>query len=73
MVFSTEGFLEVARKSWPKWDLNPQPLNSVHMSYQTMSSTRTQSQLYTATPISSLCPVFTFHFGNCLLQSPHFL
>ena len=38
-----------------------------------MSSTRTQSQLCTATPISSLYPVFTFHFGHCFHQSPHLL
>ena len=24
-----EGFLEVAIESWPEWDLNPRPLNSV--------------------------------------------
>ena len=29
MVFTTEGFLEVAIESWPEWDLNPRPLNSV--------------------------------------------
>ena len=29
MVFTTEGFLEVALKSCPEWDLNPRPLNSV--------------------------------------------
>ena len=29
MVFTTEGFLEVAIESWPEWDLNPQPLNSI--------------------------------------------
>ena len=29
MVFITEGFFEVAIESWPEWDLNPQPLNSV--------------------------------------------
>ena len=23
------GFFEVAIESWPEWDLNPQPLNSV--------------------------------------------
>ena len=28
MVFTTEGFLEVAIESWPGWDLNPRPLNS---------------------------------------------
>ena len=29
MVFTTEGFLEVAIESWPEWDFNPRPLNSV--------------------------------------------
>ena len=43
------------------------------LSYQAMSSTRSQSQLCTATPISSLCSVFTFHFSLCLRQSPHLL
>ena len=30
MVFTTEGFCEVAIEieSWSEWDLNPQPLNS---------------------------------------------
>ena len=28
MVFNTEGLFEVATESWPKWDLNPRPLNS---------------------------------------------
>ena len=29
MVFTIEGFFEVATESWPEWDLNPRPLNSV--------------------------------------------
>ena len=29
MVFITEGFFEAATESWPEWDLNPRPLNSV--------------------------------------------
>ena len=29
MVFTTEELLEVAIESWPEWDFNPQPLNSV--------------------------------------------
>ena len=40
----TQTLFQVAIESWPEWDLNPRPLNS----------TRTQSQLCTATPISSL-------------------
>ena len=38
-----------------------------------MSLTRIRSQLCTATTISSLCPMFIFHFGHCLCQSPLFL
>ena len=34
------------------------------MNYKTISSTHTQSQLYTAAPISSLYLVFMFHFGQ---------
>ena len=30
MVFTTGEFFEVAIESWPEWDLNPGPLNSVH-------------------------------------------
>ena len=52
---------EVVIESWPEWHLNPQPLNSVipfrrsnRLSYLTMSSTHTQNQLCTATPILSL-------------------
>ena len=33
MAFTTEGFLEVAIESWPEWDLNPRPLNSVQTLY----------------------------------------
>ena len=33
MVFTTEGFLEVAIENWPGWDLNPRPLNSVQTLY----------------------------------------
>ena len=25
MLFTIEGFFEVAIESWPKWDLNPRP------------------------------------------------
>ena len=29
MVFITERFLEVPIESWPEWNLNARPLNSV--------------------------------------------
>ena len=31
MVFTTQEFLEVATENWLKWNLNPQPLNSIQM------------------------------------------
>ena len=41
IVFITDRFFEVATKSWPDWDLNPEPLNSIQhsnqLSYQAMS------------------------------------
>ena len=40
---------------------------SNRLRYQTTSSTLTQTQLCSTTPISSLCSVFMFHFGYCLL------
>ena len=56
-VFITEGLFEVAIEYWPEWDLNSQPMNyfsrSNRLKYYTMCSTRTQSQICTATPIPS--------------------
>ena len=74
MVFSIEEFLEVAIESWPWWNLNLQPLNFLQMfwlCYQAMNLTCTRSQLRTATPVSSLCSVFTFRFSYCIHQLPH--
>ena len=31
MVFTTDGFFEEAIESWPDWDLNPRPMNSIQM------------------------------------------
>ena len=31
MVFTTDRSFEVAIESWPEWDLNPRPLNSIQM------------------------------------------
>ena len=31
MVFTTDGYFEVAIESWPECDLNPRPLNSAQM------------------------------------------
>ena len=49
-------FLEITRVNWCELDLNPRSLNSAQtlwlLSYQAMSSVRTQSQVCTATTIS---------------------
>ena len=37
MVFTTEGLFEVAIESWPEWDLNPRPLNSVSIYQKNIS------------------------------------
>ena len=37
MVFTTEGLFEVAIESWPEWDLNPRPLNSVSIYQKNVS------------------------------------
>ena len=43
------------------------------LTYQAMISTRSQSQLCTATPISSHCSVLMVHFGFFLRQAQHLL
>ena len=59
MVFTTEGFFELAIESLPEWDLNPRPRipfsRSNRLGYQAMSSARTQSQLCTA-----ICVVYIY-------------
>ena len=35
MVFTTERLFEVAIESWPEWDLNSRPLNSIQTPYST--------------------------------------
>ena len=46
MVFTTEGYFEVAIESWAEWDLKSRPLipfrRSNRLSYQAMSSTCTE-------------------------------
>ena len=31
MVFTIDGFFEVAIESWPEWDLNPRPLIYIYI------------------------------------------
>ena len=56
MAFTMERFFEIAVESLPQWDLNPQSPNSFWTfcltELQSLSPTRTQSYLLTATPIS---------------------
>ena len=70
MVFITERFFQVAIESWIEWVWTHDhwiPFRrSNRLSYQTMSSTRTQSQLCTAAPISSFVQ---YHISFRLLLS----
>ena len=63
-LFTTDGFFEVAIESWLESGIWTHDhwipfRRSNRLSYQAMSSTRTQNQLSTATPISSFvqCPI----------------
>ena len=66
MVFTTEGLFEVAIESWPEWDLNPRPMNtfrrSNRLSYQAMSSTRTQPEAFNFIKKETLIQVFSCEF-----------
>ena len=59
MVFTTEGFLEVAIE-FVGCEPTTTEFRSEALSYQAMSSTCSQNQLCTASQISSLCSVL-FH------------
>ena len=61
MVFTTEGFFEVAIESWPEWDLNLRPLNSVQLALR--------ANFVQLLQFHRLFSV-RFHFGHCLRQSP---
>ena len=58
IYITTDRFLQVAIGSWPLWDLTPDQWipfrRSNRLRYQAMSSSGTQSQLCTASRISSL-------------------
>ena len=41
MVFTTDRFFEVTIDSWPEWDLDPWPLNSVQTLWPTDALTHT--------------------------------
>ena len=40
MVFTNEGFFEVATERWPEWDLNPRPRSSVQTRWLNQLSAR---------------------------------
>ena len=77
MVFSTEGFLEVAIESWPNCDLNPRPLNPVQKLQPTELSgnefnSHTEAALYNYSYFMSLS-METFYFSQCRHQSRQLL
>ena len=74
MVFTRDGIDQVAIERWPEWDLNPRPLNPPQPVQPTElpghELTHTQSQLSTATPISSFVPCH-ISFGLFAFVSHH--
>ena len=61
MVFTTEGFLEVAIESWPEWNFNPRPLNSV----QNIISFRYKIHIY----IYILCHIYYRYIINIIIYT----
>ena len=56
MVFSTEGFFEVAIESLPEWDLSLRPLNSV----QALQPTELSDYIYIYIVPEQIC-LLMFH------------
>ena len=56
MVFTTEGLFEVTIESWPEWDLNPRPLNSV----QTLETTELSGHEFNSHLEPTLYSYFNF-------------
>ena len=72
MVFTTEGFFEVAIESWSEWDLNLQPLNSVQTLYPTELSSHelnshSQPTLYSYSNFI-ICSVSHFISANAFVS-----
>ena len=57
LAFTTEGLFGIAIESWPEWDLNPRPLNSV----QTLQPTELSSH------------GFKMHSGRTLYSYSNFI
>ena len=78
MVFTTEGFFEVAIESWPEWDFNPRPPTEFRSDAPTDWAIRLWVQLALRAsfvqPLQFHC-LFSvkFHFGHRLRQSPRLL
>ena len=72
---TTERFFEVAIESWPEWNLNPRPLNSIQMLQQNELSSH-EFNLHSELALYGyfnfiVCSVPHFISAVCLRQSPH--
>ena len=73
MVFTTYGFSKIAKESWPEWDLNPGPINSVQrLSPTELSghefSSHSQPTLYIYSDFI-VCSVSLLISPGCLVSS----
>ena len=75
-IYIFEVLFEVAIESWPEWDLNPRPLNSVQTLLPTeLSDHEFNIQLALRANFAQLLQFHhffsvQFHFSYCLRQSP---
>ena len=65
MVFITEGFFEVAIESWPEWDLNPRPLNSV----QTLKATELSGHQFNSRSEPTLRFIYDIKYITVLIPN----
>ena len=74
MIFTTDGFFDVAIESWPESDLNTRPLNSVQTLQPTELSghefnSHSEPTLYSYSNFI-VCSVSRFLSAVCLRQLP---
>ena len=74
MVFTTDGFFEVAIDCWPEWDLNLRPRNSVQMLETSELSNSQESNSHSEPTLCSysnftVCSESHFILAVCFRQS----
>ena len=62
MVFTTEGFFEVAIEGWPEWELNPRH-NYIYI------YTHTHTRIYIMCPHETMCPPVYHHNDSVAIHA----